>query len=59
MLNRNLLSRWVNPACDDLDVVDLNNDNACRTTIYTGLAGMLERAQLVDVVEHICTLSTP
>lgn len=46
-------ANWVNPACDDLDAVYLNNYNACRTAIRAALTGKPETAQLADVVAHI------
>jgi len=46
-------ANWVNPACDDLDAVYLNNYNACRTAIRAALTGKPETAQLKDVVNHI------
>lgn len=32
-----ITANWVNPACDDLDAVYLNNYNACRTAIRAAL----------------------
>jgi 5,6,7,8-tetrahydromethanopterin hydro-lyase len=46
-------ANWVNPACDDLDAVYLNNYNACRAAIRAALTGKPETAQLADVVNHI------
>ncbi|WAT31702.1 formaldehyde-activating enzyme [Pseudomonas sp. GXZC] len=46
-------ANWVNPGCDDLDAVYLNNYNACRTAIRAALTGTPFTAQLADVVNHI------
>ncbi|MCY1380747.1 formaldehyde-activating enzyme [compost metagenome] len=46
-------ANWVNPACDDLDAVYLNNYNACRTAIRAALTGLPSRAQLADVAGAI------
>ena len=46
-------ANWVNPGCNDLDAVYLNNYNACRTAISAALACKPERAQLADVVNAI------
>ncbi|KAF0864495.1 formaldehyde-activating enzyme [Pseudomonas sp. LD120] len=46
-------ANWVNPDCDDLDAVYLNNYTACRTAIRAALAGQPERARLAEEVNHI------
>lgn len=42
-------ANWVNPGCDDLDAVYLNNYRACKTAIRAGLEGLPSRDQLEKV----------
>lgn len=48
-----LTANWVNPACDDLDAVYLNNYSACRQAIRAALAGLPDRNDLAGVVKQI------
>lgn len=46
-------ANWVNPDCDDLDAVYLNNYSACRTAIDAALYCKPQRARLADIVNQI------
>ncbi|WP_249584003.1 formaldehyde-activating enzyme [Pseudomonas viridiflava] len=46
-------ANWVNPACDNLDAVYVNNYTACRTAIRSALTGKPFTAELADVANQI------
>lgn len=46
-------ANWVNPSCDDLDAVYLNNYNACRNAIRAAMEGTPTREQLKTAVKSV------